>query len=51
MNGKAVTAILALVLIAWVVAKNPVASGHAVHNVGTLLAGAVHGLSSFARNA
>jgi hypothetical protein len=41
---------LALAFVVWWVIQQPTSAAHLVHNIGSLLSQAAHGISSFAAN-
>jgi len=44
---KTVLGWLALAFVVWWVIEQPAAAAHVVHNIGTFLTSAAHGLSNF----
>jgi hypothetical protein len=44
---KTILGYLAIAFIIWWVVQEPTAAAHLVHNIGTLLSDAAHGLSNF----
>ena len=47
MNIKTVLGWLALAFVLWWVIEDPTAAAHVVHNIGTFLTSAAHGISNF----
>ena len=47
MNAKSILGWLALALVIWWVIEQPTSAAHVVHNIGTFLSSAAHGLSTF----
>ncbi len=47
MDIKTVLGWLALAFVVWWVIEQPAAAAHVVHNIGTFLTSAAHGLSNF----
>ena len=47
MKPKTILGYLAIAFIIWWVVQEPTSAAHLVHNIGTLLSDAAHGLSSF----
>ena len=47
MNIKTVLGWLALAFVIWWVIEDPTAAAHVVHNIGTFLTSAAHGISTF----
>jgi len=46
-NIKTVLGWLALAFVIWWVIEDPTAAAHVVHNIGTFLTSAAHGISTF----
>jgi ABC-type glucose/galactose transport system permease subunit len=44
---KTIIGYLAIAFVIWWVVQEPTAAGHLVHNIGSLLSQAAHGLSNF----
>lgn len=47
MNLKTILGWLAVAFIIWWIIEEPTAAAHVVHNIGTFLTSAAHGISSF----
>ena len=47
MNLKSILGWLAVAFIIWWIIEQPTAAAHVVHNIGTFLTSAAHGISSF----
>ncbi len=47
MKPKQILGYLAIAFVIWWVIQEPTAAAHLVHNIGSLLSQAAHGLSSF----
>lgn len=47
MNLKTILGWLALAFVLWWVIEDPTAAAHVVHNIGTFLTTAAHGISNF----
>ena len=50
MNLKTVLGFLAVAFIIWWVIESPTGAAHTVHNIGTFLTTASHGISTFFAN-
>jgi hypothetical protein len=46
-NLKTILGWLAVAFIIWWIIEEPTAAAHVVHNIGTFLTSAAHGISSF----
>ena len=46
-NVKTIAGWAALAFLVWFIIEQPTAAAHIVHNIGTFLTSAAHGLSSF----
>jgi hypothetical protein len=46
-NLKSILGWLAVAFIIWWIIEQPTAAAHVVHNIGTFLTSAAHGISSF----
>ncbi len=47
MKLKTILAYVAIAFVVWWVIQEPTSAAHLVHNIGTLLSEAAHGLSNF----
>ncbi len=47
MKPKTILGYLAIAFVIWWVVQQPTSAAHLVHNIGTLLSDAAHGLSNF----
>ena len=47
MNLKTILGWLAVAFVVWWIIEQPTAAAHVVHNIGTFLTSAAHGISSF----
>ena len=47
MNLKTILGYAAVAFIIWWIIEEPTAAAHVVHNIGTFLTSAAHGISSF----
>ena len=47
MNLRTVLGWLAVAFLVWWIIEEPAAAAHVVHNIGTFLTSAAHGISSF----
>ncbi len=47
MKPRQILSYLAIAFVIWWVIQEPTAAAHLVHNIGSLLSQAAHGLSSF----
>jgi hypothetical protein len=46
-NLRSILGWLALAFVIWWIIEEPTAAAHVVHNIGTFLTNAAHGISSF----
>jgi hypothetical protein len=46
-NFKTILGWLALAFVVWWIVEDPVGAAHVVHNIGTFLTEAAHGISNF----
>ncbi len=47
MNLKSILGWAAVAVVVWFIIEQPTAAAHFVHNIGTFLTSAAHGLSNF----
>lgn len=50
MKPKTILTYAAIAFVVWWVVQQPTSAAHLVHNIGTLLSQAAHGLSNFVAN-
>lgn len=47
MKPKQIITYLAIAFVIWWLIQQPASAGHLIHNIGTLLSQAAHGMSTF----